>query len=53
VQRRADALFHGIASEGLRVPIDSRRYTLQDVALAHERLEQRVQIGKALLAPLS
>ena len=53
VQRRADALFHGIASEGLRVPIDSRRYTLEDVGLAHERLEQRVQIGKALLAPLS
>ena len=51
VQRRADALFDAIASGGLRVPMDSRRHTLDDVAVAHGRLERREQIGKALLVP--
>ena len=51
VQRRADALFDAIASGCLRVPLDSRRHTLDDVHLAHERLERREQIGKALLVP--
>ena len=51
VQRRADALFDAIASGCLRVPLDNRRHTLDDVHLAHERLERREQIGKALLVP--
>jgi hypothetical protein len=31
--------------------MDARRYTLHDVAIAHEHLEQRRQVGKALLVP--
>jgi NADPH2:quinone reductase len=51
VQRRADELFDSIARGRLKVPMDARRYTLDDVAIAHEHLEQRRQVGKALLVP--
>jgi NADPH2:quinone reductase len=53
VQRRADDLFDAVAAGRLQVPMDPRRYTLEDVALAHERLETRQQIGKALLTPVA
>jgi len=53
VQRRADDLFRAIAQGTLKAPIDPQRYTLDDVAVAHEHLEQRRQVGKALLVPES
>ena len=53
VQRRADDLFSAIAAGHLKVPIDPRRYTLDDVAIAHACLEERRQVGKALLVPES
>ena len=53
VQRRADALFEAIAAGTLQVPMDARRHTLDDVGVAHARLEQRQQVGKALLVPES
>ena len=48
VQRRADAVWAALASGALTVEI-AGRYTLETVAQAHERIEQRVQIGKAVV----
>ena len=53
VQRRADELFEAVLRGGLQVPLDPRRYTLDDVHVAHERLEGRMQIGKPLLVPVA
>jgi len=48
VQRRADAIFAAVADGSLAFRI-AGRYTLDDVELAHARLEGRRQIGKAVL----
>jgi NADPH2:quinone reductase len=48
VQRRADAVWAALASGALTVEI-AGRYTLETVAQAHERIESRVQIGKAVV----
>ncbi len=53
VQRRADDLFSAIGAGFLKVPMDAQRYTLDDVGIAHRRLEERLQVGKALLVPES
>lgn len=48
VQRRADQIFGAIASGALQMQV-AERHTLDDVHLAHERLEQRRQIGKPVV----
>jgi len=48
VQRRADAVFAALRSGQLRVAI-SEHYALDEVARAHERIESRVQVGKAVV----
>ncbi|WP_454676069.1 quinone oxidoreductase family protein [Achromobacter marplatensis] len=48
VQRRADAVWAALASGALTMEI-AGRYTLETVAQAHERIESRVQIGKAVV----
>lgn len=48
VQRRADAVFDALLHKTLSIPIVAR-YTLDNVAEAHERIEGREQIGKAVL----
>ena len=48
VQLRADAVFAALRSGELRVTI-SERYSLVEVARAHERIESRVQVGKAIV----
>jgi NADPH2:quinone reductase len=48
VQRRADAVFSALRSGVLSVAI-AGRYTLDTVAEALERIESRVQIGKAVV----
>jgi NADPH2:quinone reductase len=49
VQRRADDVFAALLDGSLKVPIVAR-YTLDDVELAHARIEGREQVGKAVLA---
>lgn len=49
VQRRADELFAAVNAGTLRLLIDSADYGFANVEVAHERLEQRTQLGKALL----
>jgi NADPH2:quinone reductase len=48
VQRRADAVFSALRSGALSVAI-AGRHTLDTVAEALERIESRVQIGKAIV----
>jgi NADPH2:quinone reductase len=48
VQRRADDVFGGIVRGTLRVEV-AGRYSLDDVHVAHARLEQRLQVGKPVL----
>lgn len=48
VQRRADEVFAGLLDGTLHVNVD-RRYTFDDVEAAHAALEERRQIGKAVL----
>jgi len=48
MQRRADAVFEGLADGSLTVQI-AGEYTFDDVELAHAALEDRRQIGKSLL----
>jgi NADPH2:quinone reductase len=48
VQRRADDVFASILEGTLSIEITGR-YTLDDVHEAHERIENRTQIGKAVL----
>jgi NADPH:quinone reductase-like Zn-dependent oxidoreductase len=48
VQRRADAVFSALRSGVLSVTI-AGRHTLDTVAEAHERIESRVQVGKAIV----
>ncbi|KAG1255828.1 hypothetical protein G6F68_010071 [Rhizopus microsporus] len=48
VQRRADAVWAALASGALTMEI-AGRYTLETGAQAHERIEIRVQIGKAVV----
>jgi NADPH2:quinone reductase len=49
VQQRADEVFAGLLDGTLHVKLD-RRYTFDDVEEAHAALEERRQIGKAVLA---
>jgi len=48
MQRRADAVFEGLADGSLTVQI-AGEYTFDDVELALAALEDRRQIGKSLL----
>jgi len=48
VQRRADDVFGALADGTLKIDV-AQRHTLDDVEVAHARLETRQQIGKALL----
>ncbi len=48
VQYRADAVFAALLSGELHIEV-SERYDLADIARAHERIESRVQIGKAIV----
>ncbi|MBE0621966.1 MAG: quinone oxidoreductase [Burkholderiales bacterium] len=48
VQRRADDIFAAILDHQLIVPI-AGRYTLEDVHMAHEKLETRQQVGKCVV----
>jgi NADPH2:quinone reductase len=48
VQRRADDIFSALIDATLRVPIVAR-YKLEDVEQAHERIEGRAQVGKAVV----
>jgi len=48
IQRRADALFEGLGDGSLSVTL-SGEFTFDNVELAHAALEERRQIGKALL----
>lgn len=48
VQRRADDIFAALDDGSLRVNINGR-YTFDDVELAHEALEARRQVGKAVM----
>lgn len=48
VQRRADAVFGAIREGSVEVEI-AGHYTLDDVELAHARLEAREQVGKPIL----
>jgi len=48
VQRRADAVFKALADHALTIEI-AGSYTLDNVELAHEKLENRQQIGKSVL----
>lgn len=48
VQRRADDIFAALSSGALQMPI-AGRYRLDEVAQAHARLEDRTQVGKAVL----
>lgn len=48
VQRRADAVFAAIRDGALRIEV-AARYTLDNVDQAHARIEDREQIGKAVV----
>ena len=48
VQRRADDIFAALLDGTLTIPI-SGTYTLDSVEQAHAALEERQQIGKAVL----
>ncbi|PRH02721.1 quinone oxidoreductase family protein [Burkholderia gladioli] len=48
VQRRADEIFAALAEGALSIEINGR-YTLDDVELAHAALEERRQLGKAVM----
>ena len=48
VQRRADDIFAALIDGSLKIPIVAR-YKLEDVEQAHERIEGREQVGKAIV----
>jgi NADPH:quinone reductase-like Zn-dependent oxidoreductase len=48
VQRRADAVFGALLGNRLSIPIVAR-YKLENVAEAHRSIENREQIGKAVV----
>jgi NADPH2:quinone reductase len=48
VQRRADDIFAALAVGTLAIPV-AARYTLDQVEIAHALLEERRQVGKAVL----
>jgi len=48
VQRRADAVFGALLGNALSIPIVAR-YTLDHVSAAHHSIENREQIGKAVV----
>lgn len=48
LQRRADDVFRGLRDGSLSVKV-SGEFTFDDVELAHAALEERRQVGKALL----
>lgn len=48
VQKRADDIFSALIDGTLKIPV-AARYTLDDVERAHEMIESRRQIGKAVL----
>jgi len=48
VQRRADAIFDAMRKGTLRIDV-AARYTLDDVDVAHARIEGREQVGKAVV----
>jgi NADPH2:quinone reductase len=48
MQRRADAVFKGLADGSLTIQI-AGEYTFDDIEVAHAALEDRRQIGKSLL----
>ncbi|QJR11502.1 2-haloacrylate reductase [Usitatibacter rugosus] len=48
VQRRADDIFAALLDGTLKIPIVAR-YTLDNVDQAHERIEGREQVGKAVV----
>lgn len=48
VQRRADAIFQALADKTLAIEV-AGSYTLDNVEVAHEKLEKRQQIGKSVL----
>jgi NADPH2:quinone reductase len=48
IQRRADAVFHGLLDGSLRIDIASR-FGFDDIEQAHEALESRRMVGKPLM----
>jgi NADPH2:quinone reductase len=48
VQRRADDVFGALAGGALTIDV-AGHYTLDDVEIAHEKIEKREQIGKSVL----
>ena len=48
VQRRADSIFEAILANDLQIEV-GERYKLEDVDVAHARIESREQIGKAIV----
>lgn len=48
VQRRADAVFAAIGNHSLQIHVEGE-YTMDQVALVHERIERRAQIGKSIV----
>jgi hypothetical protein len=48
VQRRADAVFAALLDGSLKIEIEGH-YSLDTVDQVHGRIEQREQIGKAVL----
>ena len=48
MQRRADDVFNALLAGRLSIAIASR-HTLDDVHEVHERIENRTQIGKAVM----
>ncbi len=48
VQRRADDVFKALAGGALAIEV-SGHYTLDDVEVAHEKIEKREQVGKPVL----
>jgi len=48
VQRRADAVFAAIGNHSLQIQVEGE-YTMDQIALVHDRIERREHIGKSIV----